>query len=229
MRLSTTTRTAAAIAGGLALAPGQAAAPRTLPPPPAHVRPASQPASAPATQPKFTGHELELHAYRLTMKGRYDDAIARASEQWGQSPFVLRALLEHESKLRPKVINPDTGAAGIGQMTAGGRYAAGNIRSWRTGVRQRFTLADALDPWKAIPAAAEMLTYAVDVCRGLGDGVAVMLAWYNTGKCRAQVPGFVTSVVRIANRLRMEAGLPPMPAPEFWWRRPARRTHAPES
>ena len=179
---------------------------------------------------RLTDRELELHAYRSTMRGPYDTAIARAAQEWGQSPFLMRALFEHESGLNPKVINPDTGAAGIGQMTAGGRYAAGNIRSWRTGVRESFTLKDALNPYKAIPAAAEMLAYAVDVCRGLGDGVAAMLAWYNSGKCRAQVPGFVVSVVRIANRLRMESGLPPLPAPEFWWRsKRSRRGNGPQS
>ena len=177
----------------------------------------------------MTDRELELHAYRQVMKGPYDEAIVKAAERWGQSPFVMRALIERESKGKRKAVNPDTGAAGIAQMTAGGRYAASNILSWRTGEKRRFTLNDALDPFKAIPMAAEMLSYAVDVCRGLGDGVAAMLAWYNSGKCRAQVPGFVLSVVRIANRLRLEAGLPPMPAPEFWWRSKPRRDNGPQS
>lgn len=203
---------AAALASGLAL--GAPCAPGAPSPTPKrevpHVRPAaaSQPASAPASLPASRPalHLDELLVYRATQRGPHDLAIADAAERWGVSPWLMRGLLYHESKLQPAAVNEATGAAGVAQFTAGGRAGVSNLRRAR-GASPRFTLAHALDPREAIPAAAELLAYARDVCGGLWQALAL----YNTGSCHHLVTGFVRAVEKHMNRFRTAAGLPPVP------------------
>lgn len=191
-----------------------AQAPRIKPPLPPHTQPASQPASRPVL---LRGELDEGLVFRYTYHGKYDDSIADAAKRWGQSPFVLKGLLQHESGEKPGVVNSDTGATGIAQLTAGGRAAVSNLRR-RRGVRATFTRAMALDPKTAIEAAAELLQHLDEYCVGTVAGLEVSLSAYNSGKCRARVPGFVLAVWKRANRLRTMSGLPPIPAPRFWWR-----------
>jgi len=228
MRVSTTTRTAAAaIAGGLALVPGQAAAPRALRHPPAHVRAtASKPASAPTAPP--LAHLDGNLAFRITQRGRYDATIVDAAEKWGHDAFLLKGLLTKESELTAYAENENSGARGIAQFTPSGAAAVGRLQRAR-GLKGVFSYARTLDPIASIHAAAEFLDYLRDACTVLGDGVALMLAGYNTGSCRTRVPGFVLAVVKHANRYRLESGLPPLPAPEFWWRTKRRRDSGPQS
>jgi hypothetical protein len=106
----------------------------------------------------------------------------------------------------------------VAQFVPSGAAAVGNLQR-RRGVKSQFSYRKALDPVASIHAAAELLDYLNDVCRGVALGVEVILAGYNTGSCRARVSGFVHGVIKQANRLRTMSGLPPMPPPRFWWRR----------
>lgn len=206
---------AAALAGGLAFGNPCTPAPSTTKPPkPPHVSPASQPASAPASQPAALD---ELLVYRMTQRGEHDGLIADAAERWGLSPWLVRGLLHHESRLQARARNENTGALGVGQFVPSGAAAVGRLQRAR-GVARPFTYRDALDPRLAIPAAAEMLAYLYDVC----GGVWCALAGYNSGSVRAVVTGFVRSVEKHMNRFRCAAGLPPEPPLER--PRPARRT-----
>jgi hypothetical protein len=227
MRVTTTTRAAAAIAGGLALYPGHAAAPRVPPHPPAHVRPAaSQPASAPTLA--SVRYLDDNFAFRITQRGKYDVTIADAAEKWRHDAFVLKGLLRKESEFNPYAEHEESGARGISQFTPSGAAAVGRLQRAR-GLSSVFSYAKTLDPVASIHAAAEFLAYLRDACSLLGDGVAFMLAGYNTGRCEGRVPGFVLAVVKHANRYRLESGLPPLPAPEFWWRSKRRRGNGPQS
>ena len=206
---------ASALAGTAALwAPVPVQAPRLVVSKPPHAQPASQPASRPVL---VRGELDEGLVFRATHRGRHDRAIADAALRWGQSPFVLKGLLQHESRETPGAVNPKSGACGMPQFTKGGLAAVTNLRR-RRGLREVFTCARAMDPVAAIDAAAELLQHLDEYCTGAASGVEAALAAYNTGKCRARVPGFVLAVWRKANRLRTMSGLPPMPAPRFWWR-----------
>jgi len=185
---------AAALAGGLALAACPAvqvampvqSVPVKPPPQASRPAPASQPASSPA--------ELdELLAYRLTHRGPRDRAIADAAARWSLSPYLLRGLLWHESRLDPRAEHPSTGARGVAQFTRGGAAAVARLQRLR-GVRLVFSYARAFDPELAIPAAAELLRYLLDTC----GGVHAALTAYNTGNCRARVPAFVRAVLGYA-------------------------------
>ena len=217
---------AAALAGGLAFSnPCSPVAPTTRPGRPPHSQsaaptvPATQPASAPASRPALD----EALLYRLTRRGAYDHIIADAALRWGLSPWLLHGLLWHESKLVAGAENENTGAAGVAQLTAGGRAAVSNLRRWR-GAPATFTLAHALDPREAIPAAGELLAHHLELCGSTWGALAA----FNTGKCGRGVQGFVRSVEKHQNRFRLAAKLPPEPPIARPACRPVRR-HPPES
>jgi soluble lytic murein transglycosylase-like protein len=205
---------AGALAGMLALWPPQV-----------HAAPPA-PASAPA-------EPLEIRVFRATQPEPLDPVILAAAVRWGHDPFLLKGLLYTESRLRRDIVNPRTGAAGIAQFTASGRRAVGFIRRAR-GATGRFTQANALDPVDAIDAAAEVLDYLRDRY-GLDGALAAYNAGPATGRlvrrlgywgARDRVGGFLLVVLRHANRLRTEAGLPPLPPPP---RRPPKRSPLPTS
>ena len=129
---------------------------------------------------------------------------------------MLAALLQVESGWQAWRENPRTGAAGIAQFMPSGRQAVMTIRRLR-GAPRPFTQAHALDPHQAIPAAAELLVYLQDRCGTLDRALGA----YNSGRCGG-VRGFRARVWHWTNRLRTQAGLPPLPvaAPP---RRPGRR------
>lgn len=148
----------------------------------------------------------ELRAFRLAHDTELDREIARAAVAWALDPWLLKALLQVESRMSPRAVNRRTDAVGIAQLTRGGRAAVSNLRRRRGA--PPLTRAQALDPAEAIPAAAELLEHLVELCgdeyRGLGA--------YGSGTC-GRARGFVLTVVRVANRMRIEAGLPPLPGP----------------
>lgn len=154
----------------------------------------------------ISAEPLEQRAFRLTQTDRYDALILDAARSWNLDPFLFKGLLFAESGFKPQKINK-LGAAGIAQLTAGGRVGVRNVRCMH-GMCRTFTLQDALDPEKAIPAAAELLAYLRRTC-----GADRMLSAYNTGNCKARVRVFVTMVTQHTNRFRILGGLPPLPLP----------------
>jgi hypothetical protein len=129
------------------------------------------------------------------------------------------------------------GSVGIAQFSASGIRGVTTLRRQRAEWGQkveRFSHEKALDPNTAIPAAAEMLSHYIRLY-GRDGGVTA----YNTGQrggelvrrhgfWRARQMGklrraghvqlqgahFLLNVLRRTNRLRTEAGLPPVPAPD---------------
>lgn len=162
--------------------------------------PSTQPASAQAHQ---SARESVTHrAYRLAHQDPLDVHILRAARSHGIDPFVLRALLWAESRLVADRVNRKSGASGIAQLTRSGRQAVARL------LGSAFTLADALDPALAIPAAALLLAHGRETC---GDMLGAIRA-YNSGSCRRS-QAWASHVIRHANRLRTLTGLPPLPPP----------------
>ena len=200
---------ASALAGALVLWPagGHAAPPRAEP------HGVSAPASAPT-------ESLEIRAFRTSQRDKFDAVILAAAIQWKHDPFLLKGLLYTESGFRYDIVNRRTGAAGIAQFTPGGRRAVSYLRRAR-GVRGHFTQAHALDPVDAIHAAAEVLAHLTDLY-GPDGGLAAYNGGPRAGRqvqrlgywdARKRVGGFLLTVLRHANRMRAEAGLPPLPPP----------------
>jgi soluble lytic murein transglycosylase-like protein len=189
-------------------------------------------------------------AFRLTQTGQFDPLIAAESERWGLDPFLLKGLLLNESGLNPKSIGRKRygwvrgrrrvisgGSVGIAQFSASGIRGVTGLRRQRAGFGdtvETFTYEKALEPEKAIPAAAEVLSYYISHY-GRDGGVTA----YNTGAVGGELvrkhgfwrargmrklnraghvhlqgARFLLNVLRRTNRLRTEAGLPPLPAPE---------------
>jgi hypothetical protein len=199
---------------------------------------------------------VEQLAFRLTQHGPFDQLIAVESERHRLDPFLLKGLLVNESGLNPSVHGRKQyglvrgkrriisgGSVGIAQFSASGIRGVTEIRrmraKWGDAV-EPFTYEKALDPDKAIPAAAEVLSYYLNLY-GRDGGVTA----YNTGMAggqmvkrygfwRARSMGklsraghiklqgkhFLLNVLRHTNRLRIDAGLPPAPGPDHG-RRPA--------
>jgi soluble lytic murein transglycosylase-like protein len=167
---------------------------------------------APLPTAAIPAEPFEQRAFRLTQNDRYDPLILVAAQEWKIDPFLFKGLLFAESGFKPRKTNK-LGAAGIAQLTGGGRIGVRNVRCMR-GLCRSFTLQDALSPEKAIPAAAELLAYLRRTC-----GEDRMLSAYNTGNCKARVRVFVMMVTQHTNRFRTLSGLPPLPTPTI---RPAR-------
>ncbi|HEY3354804.1 MAG TPA: transglycosylase SLT domain-containing protein [Polyangia bacterium] len=189
-------------------------------------------------------------AFRLTQDGPFDQLIAAESERWSLDPFLLKGLLLNESELNPSSIGRKRygmvrgkrrvisgGSVGIAQFSASGIKGVTALRRQRAGFGDQvetFTAERALEPDKAIPAAAEVLSHYIGRY-GRDGGVTA----YNTGAVggeivrkhgfwRARTMGklrraghvhlqgshFLLNVLRRTNRLRTAAGLPPLPAPE---------------
>ena len=136
----------------------------------------------------------ELRAYALTQGGPHDGVILASAAVHRVDPFTLRALLWEESKLRPDAVNPRSGCVGIAQWCPSGRRGLAELRG------RPFTVEHALDPARAIPAAAFMLAHLE---RRWGAWSSV--EWYNGSKHRKS---FARRVHRMAARLRAKAGLP---------------------
>jgi soluble lytic murein transglycosylase-like protein len=151
---------------------------------------------------------VEYRAFVMAQHEEHDQVILTSAVQWNIDPFMLKGLLWTESKMRPGAEHETTKALGIAQFTASGRRAMEVIWKKR-GLRRSFGRADALDPEKAIPASAEMLSYLTGRCGSFSRALAA----YNTGSCRFRQRGFVLRVTKHANRFRTESGLPPLPSP----------------
>lgn len=92
----------------------------------------------------------EEMVFRLSQTGEYDSVILAAARDHRVSPWVLKGLLTHESGLRNVSSRHGTGIA---------QFVPSGVRgvAWITGAP--FTMADALVPQRAIPAAAVLLAY----------------------------------------------------------------------
>lgn len=156
-------------------------------------------------QPAVPPAPLSVYeVYRRTQSHEFDRLIVAAAETWRIDPFLFKGLLWIESGIGLRLINPKSGAAGIPQFTKSGRQGVTNIRKAR-GLNEPLTYEDCLVPEKALPAAAELLSYLVSRW-----GRDYGLASYNGGKDKHN---FALRVLRQANRYRTESGLPPLPAP----------------
>jgi soluble lytic murein transglycosylase-like protein len=167
---------AAVLAGGAALSPVHAVSAHGKKPQAAHVSPASQPT-----------------------RGAIAESIRNAAKRFGVDTHTLEALLWHESRFDPKVGRSSKGAVGIAQFTAGGRRGLERMRQTR-GAPLKFTLADALNPFMAIPAAAEFLAGLRDYCGSLPRAIGA----YATGKC-SKGANYARRVLRLADWLRAQA------------------------
>jgi len=195
---------------------------------------------------RFRGARL-FSAFDASQYGVFDRRIAEASAEFGVDPFLLKGLLENESHLqasrvgvrvyvhvegRRKMVSG--GARGIGQFTADGVNAVNSARLVRhVGGEfvQPFSAADAMDPYLAIDAAAELLaSYIRRFGRDGGitaynsgpyGGLLVKtMGFYaarrnlkQRGHIRLQGHRFLINVLRKTNRLRRGAGLAPLSQP----------------
>lgn len=196
----------------------------------------------------------ELAAFRRTQRGPFDGLIADAAAQWGVDPFLLKGLLYCESRLDPtrvgariyrtvrgKRVAVGGGARGIAQFTRDGIAAVNEVREKRQRRGERvyaFTSADVMDPERAIPAAAELLSaYMRRFGRDggitaynsgpYGGRLVQRLGFWKARRRLVQVRGtalqghrFLLKVLRQTNRYRRQSGLRPLPLPP---RGPARR------
>lgn len=135
-------------------------------------------------------------ASQPSLRGQWGAAITYYAKAAGIDPHVLASLLWHESGMDPSARNKRTGAAGIAQFMPAGRAAVERIRKAR-GVPWRFTLADAMNPFFAIPAAAELLAYLETRC---GSALRAVAA-YASGSCNRALSQ-ARRVMRYADWLR---------------------------
>ncbi len=149
----------------------------------------------------------DVLAFARAFPDPLEQLVLTAAVAWQLNPFVLHALLDVESRLRPCAKHARSGALGIAQLTRGGRAAVTRLRAAR-GLPGSFRAQDALDPRKSVPASAELLAHHRSTCGSLERGLAA----YNTGTCKHRRRTFVLRVLQIANRRRVEAGLPPVPS-----------------
>lgn len=176
---------------------------------------------APSSQPVQL-ERIEFIAFGVTQADKYDQIILTASREWGLDPFMLKGLLYVESGFDPTIVNKTSGAAGIAQFTGGGRSAVRNLRKRRGVKNPNFTLEHAKDPSKAIPAAAEILSHLIDLY-GRDGSLAAYVSGPSGGRAVSRrglwvmgkrVRWYVLEVIKQCNRLRTEAGLPPVPGPK---------------
>jgi soluble lytic murein transglycosylase-like protein len=95
--------------------------------------------------------------------GDYDALIQEAAARYGLDASLFRRMLVAESNLRPDIINPKSGAAGIAQFMPG---TAAHFK------------INPLDPTQAIPASAQYLRQNLD---RFGGDYDTALAAYNWG------------------------------------------------
>lgn len=186
-----------------------------------------------------------------TQYGPFDDAILASAKRWKLDPFLLKGLLANESKLDPigqgkyrfanmngiRVI-VSGGAIGIAQFTGGGVRGVNFLRLKR---RKRsgahihdFDMEQALNPVKAIDAAAELLSHLIQrfgrdggvtaYNSGIASGKAVSrYGFWNarkSGKLNRigiyEIQGyrFLLNVLRHTNWYRTQSGLPPLADPD---------------
>lgn len=181
--------------------------------------------------------EREVAIYRATQDGEHDARILAAAQAQGLDPWLLKGLLWNESRLRPGMRG--RWGVGIASFTPAGVAGVNWLRQRR---RQpaHFTMAAAMNPDRAIPAAAELLGYLVRrfgrdggvtaYNAGFAHGAAVARLGYHEAyrrgllfRCgRVRMSGrYLVNVLRAADRFRAAAGLPPLDPPgrPAAWRR----------
>jgi hypothetical protein len=191
-------------------------------------------AIAPTPPPVVQEDPVAQHAqhpiFAATQKGRFDEAILLAATDFDVDPWVLKALLLNESGMNPRMRG--WSGVGIASFTPAGVRGVNWVRKKRDAGHEfeRFTMRQAMNPEKAIPAVAEYLAWGIrrfgSVEAGLGfwnggfEHARKVRRWgYRGAKRRgvlktcAGVPMsgvFVENVWRRANLLRAQAGLPPL-------------------
>lgn len=166
--------------------------------------------------------------FQASQKGPFDALILEAAEDFGLDPWLLKGLLLNESGLRPEL--EGRGGIGLAQFTPAGIAGLNALRARRGGhAFEAFSMAQAREPGRAIPAAAELL--AAHLRRwGRDGGIAAyqcpaharaIRRWGLEGAGRrgalAHCGGiplsgrYVGNVLRLTNRLRKAAGLGPLP------------------
>ena len=161
--------------------------------------PSSQPAPpAASTQPatQEAPHSIERRAFLALHESPYDALVLAAAEEHGLCMWQLLALLWVEFRLQPRVRHRKSKAAGIAQISAGGRAALRRL----TG--RAFTRSDALEPATAVKGAAVLLRHMRERC-----GAARMLGAYGTGRC-VRLPSFERQVERQTRWYRGRARRP---------------------
>ena len=193
--------------------------------------------------PPRSGRERDLWIFRRARLGPFDRLIADAAQVEGLDPFLLKGLLDNESRLDPNLIGKrqygvvrgkrrliSGGARGIAQITSAGIDAVNEL--WlRRGVARPFTPSDAMNPERAVPAAAALLADYIDrygrdggitayntgpsggrLVRDQGFGRAARdLALQRSGHVLNQGVRFLPNVLRRTNRWRSQCGLAPLP------------------
>ena len=173
--------------------------------------------------------------FRGTSDGHLDSVIADAADDHDLDPFILKALLYNESKLNPNM--KSRFGVGVGSFTPAGVRGVNWLRERGIGPSghsfERFTIQDAMDPQKAVPAVAEYLSYGIKHfgrdgglafyhC-GFLHGRAVKKFGYWGAKGRGilsrcgsvRMSGrYVLNILKRANALRTQAGLQPLEPPK---------------
>ncbi len=187
------------------------------------------PAPSPAAAELPGASRAPEHAvFEKTQDGEFDQAILEAAEGFGVDPWLLKGLLINESRLNPRMRS--RGGVGIASMTPAGVRGVNEVRRGRGGHEfEPFSMAKAMDPFEAIPAAAELLGHYTRLY-GVAGGIAAYNGGHQHGRAvsrlgysEAQKRGalrwcgsvrmsgvYVTNVFAKANLLRSEAGLPPL-------------------
>lgn len=117
------------------------------------------------------------------MSGEFDDLIREAAARYNLDPARFRRQLVAESNLDPGVVNPTSGAAGIGQFMPATARGLG---------------IDPMDPRQAIPAAARLMRSHLTMFGGDYDKA---LAAYNWGPGNVRSKGMENMPAETRNYL----------------------------
>jgi soluble lytic murein transglycosylase-like protein len=203
------------------------------------------------TNAEIHGPPSVADVYGSTQNGPFDDVILAAARRFKIDPFLLKGLLHSESKLDPirygsrqygehkgQTIVISGGAIGIAQFTGHGIREVNALREKRAqtsgAVLEMFDHEKALQPYKAIPAAAELLAHLIrrygrdGGITAYNSGVVGGLAVARYGFWRARHEGklhrfgvyliqgyrFLLHVLDHANFYRRQAGLAPLDGPD---------------
>jgi len=125
---------------------------------------------------------------RTVFGTQYDDLINSSAEANGIPPNVLYKLLWQESRFRPDIINGTTrspvGALGIAQFMPA------------TAIQEMGSVQAALDPSKAIPAAAR---YLAKLRNQFGGDLTKAVAAYNWGQGNVKRKGLANAPKETVN------------------------------
>lgn len=135
-----------------------------------------------------TIEDITVSAIRTVFGTPYDDLINSSAEANGIPPNVLYKLLWQESRFRPDIITGKTrspvGALGIAQFMPA------------TAVQEMGSVEAALDPSRAIPAAAR---YLAKLRAQFGGDMSKAVAAYNWGQGNVKRKGLANAPKETVN------------------------------